>query len=98
MILNLRVRPVSNNVKREIVLPKAARPVIRPQQSVTKALRAVMRPQPIAVAQPIQQLNRRPPVMPRRGVAAKQAPGKVNKPTVKVVTRDPPEASTRKLR
>jgi hypothetical protein len=98
MILNLRVRPISNNVKREIVLPKAARPVMRPQQSVTKALRAVMRPQPIAVAQPIQQPNRRPPVMPKRGVAAKQAPGKVNKPTTKVITRDPPEASTRKLR
>jgi hypothetical protein len=36
--------------------------------------------------------------MPKRGVAAKQSPGRVNKPTVKVVTRDPPEASTRKLR
>jgi hypothetical protein len=34
--------------------------------------------------------------MPKRGIAAK--PTKSHKPTVKVITRDPPEASGRKLR
>ena len=97
MILNLRVRPL-NSVQRPIVFPRAARPVIRQQPAVTKALRATMRmrPAPSPIAPPI---NRQPPVMPKRGLANKQvAAAKSSKPTVRIITRDPPEASTRRLR
>jgi hypothetical protein len=97
MILNLRVRPI-NNSKREVVLPRAARPIAKQQQAVTKTLRAVMRAKPAAPAQRIQSINRRPPVMPKRGIGVKSAAARPNKPITKIVTRDPPESSTKRLR
>ena len=96
MILNLRVRPI-NTGQREVILPRAARPVVVRQPSVVKTLRAIQ-PRPVMVPQVLQLNNRRPPVMPKRGVGAKPASSKAKQPTVKVITRDPPEASTRRLR
>lgn len=96
MILNLRVRPLNSGVQRAVVLPRAARPLIRQQPAVTKVLRATMRLKPsLPPAAPL--ASRRPPVMPKRGIAGKQA-AKAGKPTVKIITRDPPEASIRRVR
>ena len=94
MILNLRVRPI-NTGQREVILPRAARQAVVRQIPVTKTFRVV--PKPVAPKQVLQLNSRRPAVMPKRGVAAKQA-SKAHKPTVKVITRDPPESSTRRLR
>jgi hypothetical protein len=88
-----------NSGQREIILPRAARPIIaRQQPAVTKVLRAVMRSKVASSPPPQPQpFNRQPPVALRRGVASRVAE-RPNKPTVKIITRDPPEASIRKLR
>jgi hypothetical protein len=101
MILNLRVRPI-NNAKREIILPRAARTVIKQQPAVTKVLRAAMRPKPVTPVKMTPAVNRRMPVMPKRGIAGAAKPvvanSKPKKPITKIITRDPPEGSTKKLR
>jgi hypothetical protein len=98
MAINLRVRPLNTGKTREIVLPRAARPILRPQQAVTKTLRATMRAR--TPSQPVQRTNQHiAAVTPRIGVAPRPAqPSRVRKPTVKILTRDPPESSTRRLR
>jgi hypothetical protein len=94
MNVSLRVRPI-NTVKHEIVLPRAARSVVvKQQRSVTKTLRAVMRAKP--TIQMPQQVYKQPAVTPKKGGVARQSVGV--KPTVKIITRDPPEASVKKIR
>jgi hypothetical protein len=73
------------------------RPAVKQQQSVTKVLRAAMRPQ-VSMPRAIPQVTRQPPVMARRGITPRKPVERASKPTVKIVTRDPPEASIKKIR
>jgi len=81
-------------VCREIVLPRVVRPIIRPQAAVTKTLRATMRQQTI---KPRDNSRRTAIVSPKRHTIRQHIPARIKKPTVKVITRDPPEASIRRI-
>ena len=82
--------------RHEIITPKAARPAFRPQPRtsvpVARMLRSVMKspppqPQPFQAQRAVVSKSRHEPAR----VASK-------KPTVRIITRDPPESSIRRLR
>jgi hypothetical protein len=106
MIINLKVRPISGGGPRQTILPRAVRPAIRQQPAVTKALRATIQSKPTPQVGQRRQVvqNVRPnaqavAVMPRRGaVASQKTVAQSKRTTVKIITRDPPPESTRKLR
>jgi hypothetical protein len=99
MAMNLVIRPLS--VQQRKISPRITRPIIKPQQAVTKTLRAVIQAKsPIrSPSRNVRQVTKRVSsvVIPKRGAVARPA-SKSHKPTVKIVTRDPPESSTKKLR
>ena len=97
MVLNLKVRSINSGPQREIILPRAVRPILRPQPVVTKALRATMRAKaPTPPPPPTKTNSRGVAVMPRRGTPAQ--PARVNRPTVKILSHDPPESSIRRVK
>lgn len=92
MILHTRVRPINTN-KREIILPKSTRAIVKPLPVAAKTLKTITPKKSIPQQKIISQPKH---IISRRNINAKSS--RSTKPSVSVVTRDPPESSTRRLR